>query len=308
MLLLCISIIVLVLALFIVNISAIREQANTSVCQGRLKQLGAALVSYRKFFGIYPPTYISDHNNRPLHSWRILILPFIEKEEIYLQYDFCEPWDCENNARIANIDRVSGGSIFRCPSDTESPSLWTNYVIPFYRNNRKDWKDICCTDAGWEDKILIVEMVKSGIHWMEPRDINCEQLVNGKFGEREHSLSSNHVKGINYVTFRNELGILPRTYDLQFIKNKTLYEIGEIDRELLVKRHDDRVRELVRYLNDPSDLRRHGAALILSQLGVKSKCAIDGLRAALQDKNEKVRQAVFFAINRIDKAIEVNHR
>ena len=47
-----------------------------------------------------------------MHSWRVLILPFLEQQELYNAYNFAEPWNGPNNrklaGRIGNIYLRSG--------------------------------------------------------------------------------------------------------------------------------------------------------------------------------------------------------
>jgi hypothetical protein len=39
-------------------------------------------------------------DGRPLHSWRVLILPFIEEEPLYQQFRLDEAWDSPHNLRL----------------------------------------------------------------------------------------------------------------------------------------------------------------------------------------------------------------
>lgn len=43
-------------------------------------------------------------DSRPLYSWRVLILPFIEGEQLYKEFHLDEPWDSEHNVRL--LDRM----------------------------------------------------------------------------------------------------------------------------------------------------------------------------------------------------------
>ncbi len=36
-----------------------------------------------------------------MHSWRVLLLPFVEGAELYAAYDFAQPWNSEANLRLA---------------------------------------------------------------------------------------------------------------------------------------------------------------------------------------------------------------
>ena len=38
-----------------------------------------AVANYHGTYGCFPPAYIPDARGRPMHSWRVLILPFLER-------------------------------------------------------------------------------------------------------------------------------------------------------------------------------------------------------------------------------------
>ena len=65
-----------------------------SSCRNNMRQLMLAMLNYESANGHFPPAYIADDDGKPMHSWRVLILPFLEGNHIYDQYDFSEPWDC----------------------------------------------------------------------------------------------------------------------------------------------------------------------------------------------------------------------
>jgi len=56
---------------------AAREAARRMQCTCHLKGLGLAFHTYHDAYGSFPPAYTVDADGRPLHSWRVLILPFI---------------------------------------------------------------------------------------------------------------------------------------------------------------------------------------------------------------------------------------
>ena len=51
-------------------------------------------------YGVLPPAYVADASGRPMHSWRVLILPFLDQQSLYNQYDFREPWDGPHNIKL----------------------------------------------------------------------------------------------------------------------------------------------------------------------------------------------------------------
>src|SRR5204863_151662 len=77
------------------------EAARRSNCKGELKQIGLALLNYREVYGCFPPAFIADESGRPMHSWRVLILPYIDHVSLYYEYRFDEPWDGPNNRKLS---------------------------------------------------------------------------------------------------------------------------------------------------------------------------------------------------------------
>ncbi len=121
MLLVCSCLICLLLP----GISFAREAARRAQCTNNIKQLAFALHNYHDAYGQFPPAFVPDQDGRPIHSWRVLILPFIEQQGLYQQYEFAEPWDGPNNRRL--LSQIP--SLYRCPSDVRTGrgvSEWTD--------------------------------------------------------------------------------------------------------------------------------------------------------------------------------------
>ncbi|HSG73025.1 MAG TPA: DUF1559 domain-containing protein, partial [Planctomycetaceae bacterium] len=72
--------------------------ARRWACKNNLKQIGLALHNYHDSFGTFPPAYTVDADGKPLHSWRTLILPFVEQQSLYDSIDLTKPWDDPANA------------------------------------------------------------------------------------------------------------------------------------------------------------------------------------------------------------------
>ncbi len=60
-----------------------REAARRASCSGQLSQLALALHNYCDVYGVLPPAHVDDEHGRPMHSWRVLILPFINEDTLY---------------------------------------------------------------------------------------------------------------------------------------------------------------------------------------------------------------------------------
>src|SRR5438067_8347058 len=80
-----------------------RRLARSSACAEHLSQIALGLHSYHEIYGRFPPAYLADARGRPEHSWRVLILPYIEQKAVYNRYNFQEPWDGPHNRELAPL-------------------------------------------------------------------------------------------------------------------------------------------------------------------------------------------------------------
>ncbi|MDZ7618474.1 MAG: DUF1559 domain-containing protein, partial [Patescibacteria group bacterium] len=100
-----------------------RQAAIHSGCKCPLGSLHLAMHSYHAAYGHLPPAYLADKDGKPLHSWRVLILPYVEEQDLY-DARFDEPWNGPNNIRLAH----KMPKLYHCPSEPDSDST-TNYVV-----------------------------------------------------------------------------------------------------------------------------------------------------------------------------------
>jgi hypothetical protein len=64
-----------------------------------LQQIALAFHAYHDVNGNLPGN-IEDKDGKPLLSWRVAILPFLEQEALYKQFKIDEPWDSDNNKKL----------------------------------------------------------------------------------------------------------------------------------------------------------------------------------------------------------------
>lgn len=173
---------------------AARESARRATCINNLKQLTLALHNYRDAHGCFPPAYIADADGKPMHSWRVLILPYMEQQALYVKYDFSEPWDGPNNRKLAGVSV----SAYVCPSSKNSAisAPKTDYVAVVGPSTM--WvKDKAITLGEISDgagyTIMLVEIANSDINWMEPRDLSFEEALRGINPKSGVGISSPHV-------------------------------------------------------------------------------------------------------------------
>jgi hypothetical protein len=170
-----------------------RDAGRSSLCRENLKVLALALDNYRGDHGRFPPPYVADKDGKPMHSWRVLILPYLE-ERLWEQYRFDEPWDGPNNRQLAPM-RCSPVP-FLCLSDRSNriTSTTTNYLMvtgPGTASEALSAKGSAKLVV--PKRILLVEVANSGIDWMEPKDLTLEEARAGLFPESGLGMSSQHT-------------------------------------------------------------------------------------------------------------------
>ena len=57
-----------------------RENARRVQCCIHLKQIALSLHNYHDVYKAFPPAFVADASGKPVHSWRVLILPFLGQE------------------------------------------------------------------------------------------------------------------------------------------------------------------------------------------------------------------------------------
>src|SRR4051812_18980293 len=56
--------------------------------------------NYESQYGRFPPAVVYGADGRPLYSWRVLILPYIEQSPLYERFHLDEPWDSPHNIQL----------------------------------------------------------------------------------------------------------------------------------------------------------------------------------------------------------------
>lgn len=185
------------LVIFLPALQRATANARRQQCTANLQRIGIAMQSYYVDYGSFPPAYVADAKGRPLHSWRALLLPYLDPP-LAAQYHFDEPWDGPRNLLLA--DRVP--DVYRCPDDALSEvANTTDYVVingtGTIFDGSKCTKKAEITD-GAANTLLVVEVVESGIVWLEPRDLRIEQITGGVNSADE--VASHHAGGANVLT------------------------------------------------------------------------------------------------------------
>lgn len=189
-------------------VANVRSSSHKNECAKNLRRITLALHQYEAKYGSFPPAYLADAQGKPMHSWRVLLLPFLGYEHVYRQYNFAEPWDGPRNMSL----RRAMPPEYACPADPDARSQdETNYMV-LVGSETMFPKTGCVkremvTD-GVQNTLLLVETPASGVCWMEPKDMDFGQMqftMNGKPGI---DIGSRHLGGAHVVTVDGECHFL----------------------------------------------------------------------------------------------------
>jgi len=164
-----------------------RPAASRNSCFNNLTRLYLALEGYHADHGSYPPAYVADAAGKPMHSWRVLLLPYLERKKLYEAYDMNEPWDGPNNrqlwARMPEVYACASREECRrlgCRPLDEAPSYTASYVAvvspetawPGDRGVSKDQ----ITDKH-RDTLLLMEYSSGTQPWTAPVDLSVAEAL-----------------------------------------------------------------------------------------------------------------------------------
>jgi hypothetical protein len=155
-------------------IQSTREAARRMQSANHLKQIGLALHSYHDVHQNLPPAVVRDKEGRPLYSWRVLVLPYLEQENIYRKWKLDEPWDSPNNKPLSDLVVKVYGS----PGAPDENTNRTHYRVftgkgaGFEENKARPGKGLRFADFtdGLSNTIAVVEAAES-VPWAKPDEL-----------------------------------------------------------------------------------------------------------------------------------------
>lgn len=156
-------------------------------CQANLLRIGRALAAYRAEHGALPPLAADASGGQALHSWRVLILPYLDEQDLYNQFHLNEPWDSEHNLRVAE----HCPDVYRCHADFPSGPTATSYLAIV--GDQSAWQSHSAGDS--TPSILVAEVANSGIAWSKPTDLDVSCLTLGVNPSGQRGVSSRHEAG-----------------------------------------------------------------------------------------------------------------
>ena len=209
-----------------VNAAQMGSRRTQSV--NNLKQLALALHNYADVHRSFPAAFIADEMGKPLLSWRVHMLPYLEQQALYEQFHLDEPWDSEHNKKL--IEKMP--AVFAVPGSDLSEGL-TNYLGVSGKNNMfpppdrdgfgethphgREFRDVV---DGTSNTAMIVEVNNENrVIWTQPEDFGAPGM------QPLERLMGLWKQGFHVAIADGSVRMIPKTIEQKQLQN--LFQVND---------------------------------------------------------------------------------
>lgn len=157
-----------------------RQAARRQQSVNNLKQIALAVHNFHDVYKSFPAQASRGPDGKPLLSWRVHILPFIEQRKLYEQFHLNEPWDSPHNKVL--IDKMP--QVYRSPASKLREKGKTNYLVavgPGTVFGGREGMRIQDIKDGTSNTIMVVEANDQHVViWTRPEDLPYDPKDPGK--------------------------------------------------------------------------------------------------------------------------------
>jgi hypothetical protein len=173
----------ILVALLLPAVQAAREAARRTASINNVKNINLAVLNNADRTKVFPPQDITDAEAKPLLSWRVHILPYLEQQALYDQFHLDEPWDSEHNKKlIAKMPEV-----YLDPSSRWQPTDGKTHYLGvkgpnFAFNPENKQQTFASFRDGTSNTIMLVQVNDDHVTtWTKPEDWEPDEknLLNG---------------------------------------------------------------------------------------------------------------------------------
>lgn len=198
-----------------------------------LKQIVLALHNYHDVYKRLPPAVVRDATGKPLYSWRVAILPFLEQQNLHNQFDKSQAWDSPANIAISNMAL----EVFRSPGDGSCAANGTNYFVvlasgknfneqTFLGDGKRQNSFAAITD-GTSNTIAVLELKGIAGSGAAPNDPEFDKL-DLVIGNQSGQLHPVQATGLQVAMADGSISFLPSTTDAETLRRLLLCSDGQV--------------------------------------------------------------------------------
>jgi hypothetical protein len=149
-----------------------KRAKNITAVENELKQIALAMHNFEATYQHFPPAAIVDKDGKPLLSWRVAILPFLEQQPLYQQFKLDEPWDSEHNKKLI----VQMPAIYGTGNPKLNAEGKTTYVVPVGKDTMFPGAGASVKVAEVTDGLSLTIMAaeaneENAVVWTKPDDL-----------------------------------------------------------------------------------------------------------------------------------------
>ncbi len=207
-------------ALLLPAVQAAREAARRTEAKNHLKQIGLAMHNYHDTNGRFPPRAIYDKSGKPLLSWRVALLPYVDEGDLYKEFKLDEPWDSPHNKKL--IEQMP--TVYKNPNGSAGDGK-TNYLVSVGKGTIfEGTKGTRIADIadGTSNTILAVEAnLDQSVIWTKPDDLEYDPA------QPKRGLGSLRPEGFQVLLADGSVRFISNHVDIALLKGLFTYAGGE---------------------------------------------------------------------------------
>ena len=229
----------LVIAILLISVSACTstndqeegdangESLNENVAVDRktsltnLRTLAIAMLNYESAFGKFPANAIYSDDGKPLLSWRVAILPYIEEEKLFDQFHLDEPWDSEHNIKL--LDQMPNAYHYLNSPGTNKTAYQALVGPGTIMNGTERGNKIGVIADGTTNSIMFVETDDEFAQpWTKPADLKFDP------DNPRNGLGNLRPDGFLAVYCDGSTHFIPNTVESEVLKHLGLISDGRV--------------------------------------------------------------------------------
>jgi hypothetical protein len=162
------------LYLALVGLRGLRDTARASQHLNDMWMLSMGLSNYHGALRDFPTSTYFDPQGNPVCGWRPMVVPHCESTE--LEFDRTQPWNSPTNLRFGGIFQHRFVWEFNPRPGDEFNTNVLGIAGPGAMLDNARVVPIKIAKET-EDMFLLIEVRDTGIHWMEPGDLDYRDII-----------------------------------------------------------------------------------------------------------------------------------